>query len=514
MNRPGRGTTEPMQPFTEPLAHLREALRWFVAVRELRLLHVASSAELRLPSLQLIASSQTSAHNHSPFVVAVTDASGDPADWDARAGEIDDDMAKMRESAAASDPPFVMVAPPNQEASSSGLARFAATLRGHASLLKAPLDGLVVVLAPPLVTDPTTWVADLRRLVQSAPLSSVRFIVLELEPGPSRALADELGRSADHVEVRPPPDGMTKTTRVMLAGMKSAPKGADPARLAGMAGPREAPPPRVGRTPLIPAVAAAELSAVGIAPAMADAEAMQALRIQITSASLAQQEGRTEEAIAHQRDARDLAANAGLVRESIVLDMMLGAHLVQAGGYAGAQQIFDRVIERAHTAKLTDLEAQAHLAKGGTLLAQQRPHDAAAVYTKGAELAEAAKLLPFAVECFRMVGQILASLGHEAEAGTAFHRAIAVARAGEPVDRATSSAPVAARNLAAIYRKSGLTVQAESLEAEATKWQAEVPDLPATAPRDAADGPPTAAAPPLDAETAFAPPLRAKKEPN
>ncbi|HEX4473779.1 MAG TPA: hypothetical protein VH142_01805 [Polyangiaceae bacterium] len=502
-----------MQPFTEPLGRLREALRWFVAVRELRLLHVVTSAELRLPSLHLIASSQTSARNHSPFALAATDAQGNPADWDARAAELDDAMAKMREDAASSDPPFAMAAPPPLPSNTTGLSRFAATARGQASLLKAPMDGLVVVLAPGSISAPTTWVADLRRLLGSAALDRIRFVVVEPEPGPSRALANELGRAAEHVEVTTDGAGTTRATAVMLAGMKSAPLGADPARLAGMAGPREAPPPRLRHAALDPGAAAAALSSAGVAPALADASAMQALRIQITSAALAQREGRAEDAIGHQRDARDLAAQAGLVRESILLDLMLGAHLVQAGGYAGATRIFDRVLERAHAASLSDLEAQAYLAKGGTLLAQGRPEDAAAVYTTGGQVAEAAGLRPFAIESFRMVGQILSSRGHEAEAGTAFHRALGIAKAGEPLDRRTSSAPVAAGDLAAIYRKNGLTAQAESLEAEAKKWQAEVPDLPPAGGLVTVDGPRTEAAPALDSETAFAPPLRGGKGP-
>jgi hypothetical protein len=116
------------------------------------------------------------------------------------------------------------------------------------------------------------------------------------------------------------------------------------------------------------------------------------------------------------------------------------------------------------------------MASGGVLLAQGRPHDAAAAYTKGGQVAEAAKARPIAIECFRMVGQILASLGNEVEAGTALHRALGIAKDGEPLDRATSSAPVAARDLAAIYRKGGLTTQAESLEAEAAKWQSTLPE--------------------------------------
>jgi tetratricopeptide (TPR) repeat protein len=487
-----------VQPFTQPIDRLREAVRWFVAAPELRLLHVVASPELRVAALQTIASSQSSEYNRSVYVFSQTPAAGAPADWEARAAEVDDDMASARESAAAATPAVVIPSPPPMNPPASGLSRFAATLRGHSSVLRAPLAGMIAILAPPAVVDPATWVADLRQLVQSPALDRVRFIVVEPEPGPARAVADELGRAADHVDARVDPAASTSLTRAMLAGIESAPKGADPARIAGMAGPKEAPPPRVDRTLPSPETAAEELSSVGVAPGLGDPDAMQALRVKLMSASLAQQEGRKDDAIRAQREARDLAERAGLARESILLDLMLGAHLVQAGGYATALQTFDRVIERARTASMPQLEAQALMAKGGVLLVQQRPHDAAAVYTSGARVAEAANARPFAIECFRMVGQILASLGNEAEAGTAFHRALAVAKSGEPLDRATSSAPVAARDLAAIYRKSGLTAQAASLEAEAEKWQAEVPEVPAPDAAPPTAAPSTAAAPAPD----------------
>jgi hypothetical protein len=497
-----------MQPFTAPIDRVREAVRWFVAVPELKFLHVVASPELRIAALRTIVSSQSSEHNSSLYVFSETPASGEPADWEARATEVDEDMAAMRKNAAAATPPVVIPVPPPATPPANGLGRFAATLRGHASVLQTPMTGLIAILAPPSIADPTTWVADLRQLVHSPVLGRVRFIVVDPEPGPASVVADELGRAADRVDARVDGGAMTNVTRVMLAGMKTAPKGADPSRLAGMAGPKEAPPPRINRTVPTPEVAAKELSAVGVAPGLGDPEAMQALRIQLLSASLAQQEGRRDDAIRAQREARDLAEKSGLIRESILLDLMLGAHLVQANAYGPALTAFDRVIERSRAAAIPELTSQALMAKGGVLLVQQKPHDAAAVYTEGAKVAEAAKARPFAIECYRMVGQILSSLGNEPEAGTAFHRALAVAKGGEPLDRRTSSAPVAARDLAAIYRKSGLTTQADSLEAEAEKWQAEVPDVPVPGSSDGA--PSTFAAPPPDgfdgSNTATAPP--------
>jgi hypothetical protein len=72
-----------------------------------------------------------------------------------------------------------------------------------------------------------------------------------------------------------------------------------------------------------------------------------------------------------------------------------------------------------------------------------------------------------------MAGQLLAEDGKLDDAARCFHRALEVAESGEPADRALSSAPDAAKTLAALCRRHGLVAQAEALEAQAARLEAE-----------------------------------------
>ncbi len=51
--------------------------------------------------------------------------------------------------------------------------------------------------------------------------------------------------------------------------------------------------------------------------------------------------------------------------------------------------------------------------------------------------------------------------------------ALAVAEGTDPLERGTTSAPVAARDLAALYRRNGLNQQADALDAQIQRWETE-----------------------------------------
>jgi tetratricopeptide (TPR) repeat protein len=280
------------------------------------------------------------------------------------------------------------------------------------------------------------------------------------------------------VDIRIDPAASRRYLRALVEGMKTAPAGADPHRIAGMAGPREVPPPRQGRGAPPPEAAASELQAAGISPSVAQPETMKELRIAALSASLAQQEGRPEEAIQQQIKARDVAERAGMMKEATLMQLMLGGYLLQSGGSAQALGVFDEAAKRSKALGMVELEVQSHMARGGALLMLGRPLDSARAYGVGAQVAEGSPSKSLAVECYRMVGQILLANGHESEAATAWQRALHIAEGAPPVERVASSAPIAARELAALYRRHGLGAQADALENEVKRWEAEVPPPP------------------------------------
>ena len=469
-----------MQAYVEPLDRLREALRWFVAVHELLLLHVSTGAELRVPALAQIAEAQHDAGDGAAIFVSTVPAENSAEDWDARIDELGEGFTLIAEEAAKATPAVTLKAP--NRSSSSGLDGFIIALARYADALAPAFGGIILALAPEGITQPDAWLADLRRLFSDTRLKKVRFILVELEPMPALPLAVELGGLGERVDIRVDPKASQQMLRVMVAGMRSAPRGADGYRMAGMAGPKEAPPPRRKAQPAAPAVAAEELQQAGANPVLAQPEVMQALRVEALSASLAMSEGRPQEAVQFQVKARDIADRAGLVRETTLMDLMLGGYLVQGGALGPALDVFRRSATRARELALPDLEAQAQMATGGVLLANGRPFDAAEAYAAGARAAEPLPSKSIAIECNRMIGQILLAQGREAEAVTAWQRALQLADAAPKEERALSSAPVAAKDLAAVYRRHGLSAQADSLEAQIAAWQAAAMQTPDTVP--------------------------------
>jgi hypothetical protein len=466
-----------VEAYSKPLDRLREALRWFVAVRELLLLHVFSGPELRVPALQQIVQAQTQAENRNAFCVCTTPVVDGDADWTARSEELAETVALVAEEAAKAEPPVALRVP--KRAAEPGYQGFTRALKQAVETLSPAFEGITLVLAPEGIEAAPGWLTDLRRLLQDRSLAKVRFIVVETEPAPARALAAELAGLGDSVDIRIDPAATRQYLRAIVEGMKSAPAGADPLRVAGMAGPREAPPPRVNQaTAPAPEVSAPELQAAGVAPAFARPEVMKDLRVEALSASLAFQEGRAQDAVQHQLRARDVAEAAGLAREAALMQLMLGGYLLQAGGSAQALSAFDDAARRAKAGGFVDLETQSQMAKGGVLLMLGRPLDAGAAYVAGGQLAEQGGAKSLAIECYRMVGQVFLSQGQETQAATAFQRALAIAEGAPKEERLASSATVAAGDLASVYRRHGLTAQADALDEQIKRWQTDLPAPP------------------------------------
>ena len=466
-----------MEAYRKPLDRLRESLRWFIAAPELLLMHIYSGPELRQSALQRIVESQSQPENRSAIFVFTTPAEADEGEWLERGEELLASFQVLREAAAEGKPPRALSEPRTPFA--PGLQGFVAALRATADAIAPACQGVIAVLAPEGITDAARWSTQLRQLMSDRSLLlKVRFILLELDPAPGLALATELADLAERVDIRLDPADSRKFLGRMLNGMKTAPADADSIRIAGMAGPREAPPPRAGKAAPSPELAAQELQALGLNGSLARAEVVKALRVETMSASLALQEGRPADAVRHQTEARDVAERAGLKREATLFNLMLGGYLLQGGAPQQAHVVFDETAQRANKEGFADLEAQSHMARGGVLMLERKPYDAAQAYRQGAIVAETQPSKMLAIECYRTVGQILMSLGNETEATTAWLRAIALAEAADPLERVASSAPIASKDLAAYYRKRGLPADANALDEQVKRWEQAVPKPP------------------------------------
>jgi tetratricopeptide (TPR) repeat protein len=200
---------------------------------------------------------------------------------------------------------------------------------------------------------------------------------------------------------------------------------------------------------------------------------MRRLRIQVLAASQAAQGQRFPEAVRLQADARDICVSAGLLREAVVMELVLGSYALHGGAAEVALSVFDQARARAAGGGLVDLAAQALIARGGALLLQRQRADAALAYVDAGNIAAGLSSSPIlAIEAFRLAGTVLLSMRNEEQAVAAWQRAVRLAEAAPGDQVAGSSAPAAARALAEVCRRHDLVAQADSLIAQADAWEA------------------------------------------
>jgi tetratricopeptide (TPR) repeat protein len=350
-------------------------------------------------------------------------------------------------------------------------------LEAVARSVEGLLPGVVVVLAPAGVLEPSLWAREVRLLVDAPALSALKWIVLDICEAGTEALARPTDGGVETVDAAPDAVAMGTAIDALLSGMRSAPPGAEGHRLAGMAGPREAPPARKRRAGENGAEglakAHAELTPAGLSGA-ADGERMRELRIAVLEAAHAFEQGRPSEGVKAQMQARDIAVQAGLLDKAALIELSLGAYLLQAGAPEQAISVIDQARARAEQAKALEVVAQAHLSKGGALLVLQRPNEAVDAYLAGGRAIEKEEgvISLLAVECYRLAGQVALGLKRSEAAVSAFGQAIAIASGVPAEQRAASSAPMAARDLAALYREQGMGDRAKALEKQAEEWEA------------------------------------------
>jgi len=477
-----------MEAYVNPLENLSESLRWFIAVPELQVMHISVSPELRDPALRDIAEAQGQKQNRSAIFFLLTPAGNDLNDWQERVTELNEGFKGYAEAAAQATPPVALRAP--RQPDGVGVAALVNALQATVDAVAPSAQGVIAVLAPQELANPARWSIELTELLTNRTLRNVRYIVVEAAPAPSRSLIAQMGGFAECVDVHVAPNANKLLLTRLLAGMKTAPPGADPLRVAGAAGPREAPPPRKGRTAPSAEVAGDELKKLGVNPAFGDPEVMKALRIETLSASLAQDDGRSQDAIGHQIRARDVAEQAGLKREATLFHLMLGGYVLQGGRDAAPQamRIFDESAERSKAQGFADLGAQSHMARASVFLLLQRPLDAARAYGEGGAIGETHTSKVLAIECYRMMGKTFLDVGNQAQGVAAWQRAIAVVDNAPAIERASSSGPMVASDLAAIYRRSGLNREADELDAKVAAWKAAAPKPPADAANPGAPG--------------------------
>jgi tetratricopeptide (TPR) repeat protein len=458
-----------MDSFAKPLRALAEDAAWFVREKRLRLLHVVTSGDLRDSVLDVVMGQEFHADNHSPFLRLEDAYSPESRGWEDRALRVREQHAARREAMAKEGQDLPPLPPPSAE-KGDALTAFAVLLRQVADARCAPLEGLVVVLAPTRMEDPREWQRELRVLVEAPKLADVRWVVVELDRSSLGPMVEALGAKALSNTCQVDENALQAELARMLDGAGGASSQAPGPAQAGAAWPRGVvPPPRKGKPTPSPAQVEAALKEAGIAPGIAGESGRQ-LRQKVLLAAQALRQKKVE-AIQLQREARDLCLKAGLIRESVLMELILASYLAHLGQPAKALEQYEAAFVRAQQEQLPQLAAQAQLAIGALHFLARKPELAAAAYLRGAECAKAADVALLAIEGYRLAGQAWADLGKGSLATQAWRSALAVAEKAPQEEVKASSAAETARALAALCRKHGLAAQAQSLEEQSLRLE-------------------------------------------
>lgn len=469
-----------MDSLTQPLARVVEAIEHFVRTPSLKCLYVTTTQILRQSVLQHITAAELFDFNTTPFFVF--EAATEPGDdgWATRSDELRDDWEALHAKA----PPKSMDALWPEPPAKAALVRFGLELGRATASLSPPATGLTIVLSPVWVSDAEAWQKGLATLLNERGLPRIRFVLVETGTTHALSLMEKHSGQIEHVDARVDEKALADEAKARLEAMKSAPKGATGARVVGAAGPDVAPPTRPGQpTPMTREQAIEKARELGIPAAYLQPEVMQRLNLLLMSAALAAREKNLADAVRFQREARDFCTAEGMHREAVVNELILGSYLLQGGSVEPALGMYRDARKRAEEHRFPEQTVQAQMAVGACLFVLKRLDEAATAYAEAGNLGVEMKSIPLGIEAFRMCGQIAASLGHLEQAAAAFRRALAAAE-GSPEEAGSSSAPEAARELAALCRKHGMTAQADSLDAQATAMLASLLKPPEPSPSE------------------------------
>lgn len=451
-----------MQSISTPLNALHEDGSWFARAHELRLWLIRCDANLRKSIVALVPKLEFHADNFSAWPLLLDAHTTNDDGWQVRANVLAADWARRVEAFASEGVQQGTLALATVP---SGFAAFRATLAAILAAMTEPLQGLVVVLAPTIIEHPEALEAALMHLLGDPALQRVRWVlVIDVDVAVPGNLLDSLGELALIGDYRVDDAQQRRDLAAML-------QPGDPARF-GTAFPLGIqPPPRIDDPPPLPkAQRDAALQAAGIAPVML--EVAPQIRMKVLGAALAMKERRGEEALAHQREARDLCAAAGLVELQVISQVTLASYLSGLGQREVAKQELVGAVELARAHGQLRVQSQAHLALGLLHGLDHAYPTAIHAYVDAAKTAETAQEPILAIEAWRMAGQLAAQIGQDNAAADVLREALRVATGVAPEAQKHTSAPEAARQLAVLCERHGMTAQAASLYAQADAMEA------------------------------------------
>ena len=437
-----------MSAHNDSIEALVTAVARFLRDDGCRLLQVLASAELHRQVLAVVMAQEHRPTSRAPFVALQHAHTAAMPAWSQRA-----EFARVQHERRRDGAPATIAALPDAPVGRDERLVFALQLQ---QLLQAPppgTEGLVAVLACAHIDAPAVFRESVAMLVGRRELGAVRWIVIETDGDALGPLVATLGARAQQVDTR-------------------LPEAAADAELAALVDDRPPASPRGVTPPARPDVPVR----------VPDADGLRRREIGRLSlaAALASSRGRGAEAVTAQRDARDLATQAGWTGDAVTMELALGAHLVGAGATREAEVTFLRAIDTAKQHGMDDKATTAGFGLAATRTIRGERHTALVAYADAALAAQKSGSPMLAIEANRLAGQAALELRMEPQAITFFAKAVGLAAAA-PREVGRSSAAVAARSLADLCRKRGMHGRADELEAQAVQFSDGAPPDVATA---------------------------------
>lgn len=444
-----------MESLGSPIERLLEAMTAFVRTPATKLLHVEATPRMRKGCVEGVMAYERDPANTAPFYLFEQEHTRGNPNWAQRAEHARAQhahRATLMEAQGESLTPL-----PQAAASGSDRAAFAGAVLQLAQIQPQGAHGVVVVLAPTTLEGAEEWRAGVQPLVMDPKLAAVRFVVLEAAPGPTAALAEQLRDRGDQVRVEPNQAAEDRDVESMLENF--VPGGPPPG-----ASPQVSPPPH---------------PSVGPEPeATPDAKLRGAVAQKLIDSALAMKQGRSAAAVQSTREARDLSAAAGLQRDAINLELMLGGQLLAAGSPKQSEASFARAVKNAEEQGKDAQAATGQFSLGASKLTRKDKQGALVCYAEGTVAAERSGQPALAIEGGRLTGTLAAELGMQAQAIAFFTKAVKLAETVGPVAPLTSAGE-SARSLAQMCRKRGLNEQAAKFDAQAESFEnLVVPEAP------------------------------------
>lgn len=428
-----------MQAYSQPLTKLHVEASRFVRDRSLRLLHVITSAELHDAAVEILAAQEYRANNRSPFVILQEPHKRSDPGWDRRTltarRQHEQRRTQMAEHGEALGelPPAPAV---------KGLVGLGEQLGQLMLVRPAGTEGLVVLLAPSYVETPERWQQALGVLLSTKALTRARFVIVDRERSSLGGLVAQHERHGRSVTCRVEGESPKAVLAAALDEHILSFDGSVGAR------PRGVTPPRRIHDP----------------PAKApDPEAVRQLAVSrsVLLASVAVEEGRMPDAIAHQRRACDDSMQAGRIEQAVMMELVLGGYFLTAGAVPQAEETYARASTVAEAAALPDKAAMARLALGSSRLVRHDRTGALVDFAQASTLAEQGGNPALALHACRLTGDVARELRMDAQAIAFWAKAIEIAER-DPATAPLTSAGLVALQLAVLCRERGQYAAADA----------------------------------------------------